>query len=300
VRTVASSTPAPRDTWRPVWAPCPLCGSERRAWLGRRGGAAHRLRLGVETDIVRCRSCHAVYQWPTLLPLSSPYLDFAADEYFASHNQEKSIEAGRQLARSAERHLGGRGRLLELGCGRGGLLMGAAAEGWSVRGVEMTAPFARKASGVDIEIAPIETCRSLDRTYEVILLAAILEHLYDPIACLMKCRAALSLGGLLFIDVPNECGLWARFGWLYQRLRGRRWAVSLAPTFRPFHVVGFCPRSLRQALVQTGFDVIEYHSERWDVPQMLSPGERALASIVMSLGQRLGMGMGLVCWARAR
>jgi len=249
---------------------------------------------------VRCRNCHGVYQWPTLLPQGNPYLEFGSDEYFALHDHEKKIAAGRHLAREAERLLGRKGRLLELGCGRGESLMGAAENGWSVRGVEMTAPFAARAVGVEIEIAPLETCHSLDETHDVILLAAILEHIYDPIACLTRCRQALSAGGVVFIDVPNECSLWARFGWLYQRLRGRRWAASLAPTFPPFHVVGFCPHSLRRVLQKTGFTVIECRTERWRVPQgAFSQGEQVLSDMVLSLGQRIGMGMGITCWARA-
>jgi SAM-dependent methyltransferase len=298
-----SSPPIPRESiWRGQWAPCPLCGSKNRSWLGRRGGAAHRSRLGVETGVVRCRTCHGIYQWPTLLPQANPYLECGGDEYFAQQDQSQAakMEAGSLLAREAQRLLGRKDRMLELGCGRGGLLMGAAAEGWSVQGVEMTPHFASEAAGVEIEISSIESCRSLGETYGVILLAGILEHIYDPISCLLRCRRALKPGGILFIALPNECGLWARFGWLYQRLRGRRWAVSLAPTFPPFHVVGFCPRSLRRALDRTGFDVIECYTERWDVPKMLWPGERALASIVLSLGQQLGMGMGIICWARVR
>jgi SAM-dependent methyltransferase len=297
----ASSANTPDLDWHPEWAPCPLCGSKRRSWLGRRGGVAHRLGLGVETSVVRCRACHGVYQWPVLRPQGNPYLAFAGDEYFALHDRTDKIAIGRHLAREAGRLLGHTGRLLELGCGRGEFLMAAAEEGWAVQGVEMTAHFAQEASGVDIEIAPIETCRSLDHTYDAILLAAVLEHVYDPIACLTRCRAALQPGGVLYVDVPNECGLWARFGWIYQRLRGRRWAVSLSPSFPPFHVVGFCPRSLRRALNGTGFDVIECHTERWLVPQAaLTRSERALAGFVLSLGQRLAMGMGITCWARAR
>jgi hypothetical protein len=52
--------------------------------------------------------------------LSNPHLDFAADDYFASHNEGTKLEAGRQPARKAERFLRR---------GRDGLLMGTAAGG---------------------------------------------------------------------------------------------------------------------------------------------------------------------------
>jgi hypothetical protein len=72
----------------------------------------------------------------------------------------------------------------------------------------------------------------------------LLEHLYDPADCLRRVHD----GGLVFIDVPNECSLFTRLGNAYMRLRGRPWAVNLSPTFPPFHVVGFCPSSLRRLL----------------------------------------------------
>jgi 2-polyprenyl-3-methyl-5-hydroxy-6-metoxy-1,4-benzoquinol methylase len=298
------SGPTPREpgiTWRSVWGACPLCGSDRRVPLGRRGGAAHRLGLGVETSVVRCGDCHGVYQWPVLLPDGNPYVEVVADEYFAQHDREQRIERGFQLAQQAELLLGRKGRLLELGCGRGELLIGASSAGWSARGVEMTEAYVRQAPGIEIEIASLETCHSLEQTYDVVFLAAILEHLYDPLSCLRRCATALASGGLVFIDVPNECGIWAPLGHLYNRLRGRNWSVNLSPTFPPFHVVGFCPRSLRQALERAGFDTLVCRTERWQLPAERVAGiERLLASAILSVGQALGLGMGITCWARVR
>jgi len=259
------------------------------------------LGLGVETCVVRCGECHGVYQWPVLLPDGNPYGEVVADEYFAQHDYEQRIEHGRRLAQQAERFLGRKGRLLELGCGRGELLVGASLAGWSARGVEMTEAYVRQAPGIEIEIAPLETCRSLEQSYDVVLLAAILEHLYDPLSCLRRCAAALAPGGLVFIDVPNECGIWVPLGRLYNRLRGRHWSVNLSPTFPPFHVVGFCPRSLRRALERAGFDTLLCRTERWQLPAgRVSGVERLLSSAILSVGQALGSGMGITCWARAR
>lgn len=43
----------------------------------------------------------------------------------------------------------------------------------------------------------------------------------------------------------------------YEGLRDRDWAMNLSPTFPPYHVVGFTPKSLRRALRATGFEVVE-------------------------------------------
>ncbi len=103
-----------------------------------------------------------------------------------------------------------------------------------------------------VEVADALVAQSLSEEWDVILLAAVLEHLYEPMPVLRRVRDALRPGGLVYIDVPNECALYTRVGNLYQRLRGRDWAVNLSPTFPPFHVVGFCPESLKRALQTAG------------------------------------------------
>jgi SAM-dependent methyltransferase len=239
-----------------------------------------------------------------LLPEGNPYESSSADEYFHAHDPGEKAAAGAAIAEKAQALLGRTGRLLELGCGRGDLLRGAKGRGWQVRGVEMTPGFAREAGAdVDIELASVERARSLDERYDVVVLAAILEHLYDPADCLRRVRDALAEGGLVFIDVPNECSLFTRAGNAYMRLRGRRWAVNLSPTFPPFHVVGFCPRSLRRLLQRARLEVVEMVTPRWQNELPRGRGgwaglESAGVGAALTLGAALGMGSGLLCWAR--
>lgn len=294
-----------RVGWRAEERPCPGCGSGSFRRLGRRGGAAHHARLGIETTIVRCRSCHLVYPRPFLLPDKNPYDAYSSADYFHAHESSAKIANGRLLARRAAELLGRVGLLLELGCGRGELLLGARDQGWDVLGVDMTASWAGEAADLPVELASVEQAQSLDQpdTYDAILLAAILEHLYDPALCLRRVHAALSRGGLVFIDVPNECGLWTRAGNAYMRARGRDWAINLSPTFPPFHVVGFCPASLRKLLASCGFDIVELTTHRWqnELPARPGPMARAetlAAELALTLGASIGMGAGITCWAR--
>ena len=290
--------------WRAEYRPCPACNSARARIIGPRGGRAHREEKGVETQVVRCRDCGVFYTDPTLIPVSNPYAKESAAEYFHLHDSRKKVLHGEMLAAFAEKILGNSGKMLELGCGRGELLKGAASRGWEVRGVEMTEDFAAvaRSSGIDVECSAIEGCKSLDQVYDVVLLAAILEHLYDPLQTLKRVRDALRPGGLVFIDVPNELSLTMRIGNIYMRARGRRWSINLSPTFSPFHVVGFSPTSLRQTLTAVGFRVHTLVVPKWnnDLPQGKTINqklERTALSLVQSIGERLGMGDGITCWA---
>lgn len=291
--------------WRFEDRPCPICGSRDARLLGRRGGTAHREEKGVETGIVRCRRCHGVYQRPTLLPESNPYDWDPVEHYFQLHDSSRKVEAGEKLAAYAESVIGRPGRMLELGCGRGELLRGAANRGWQVLGIEMTKGFAEVACErhrIEVESAPIAEAQALSRTYDVVLLAAILEHLYDPIQTLDRVRAALNRGGLIFIDVPNECSLMTIVGNLYLRLRRTDWAMNLSPSFSPFHVVGFCPRSLRHLLGSTGFSIRSLQLHRWNNAMPPAAGlrghvERMALDGVLTAGQLMGRGAGITCWA---
>jgi SAM-dependent methyltransferase len=249
--------------------------------------------------------CHGVYQRPTLVPEFNPYSECSPESYFHHHCSREKISLGEQLAAFAESMLGRPGSMLELGCGRGELLRGAANRGWRVRGVEMTEEFARIATekhGLEIERTSIERSQSLGDSYDVVLLAAILEHLYEPAETLERVGSALRRGGLVFIDVPNECSLLSRAGNAYMRLRGRDWATNLSPTFAPFHVVGFCPLSLRHLLDRTGFHPLKFELYRLNIPSppradWFSTLEHVGLNAVLSLGNLVGMGAGMTCWA---
>lgn len=259
----------------------------------------------METGIVRCRGCHGVYQRPTLLPESNPYDGYPVEHYFQLHDSSAKVVVGERLAAYAESVIGRPGRMLELGCGRGELLRGAANRGWQVSGIEMTPGFAevaRERHRIEVECSPIAEAQSLSRTYDVVLLAAILEHLYDPVQTLSRVRAALNRGGLIFVDVPNECSLMTTVGNFYLRLRRTDWAMNLSPSFSPFHVVGFCPRSLRHLLRSTGFSISSLELNRWNNAMQPAVGlkghvERMALDAVLTAGQLMGRGAGISCWA---
>lgn len=294
------------SNWRAEDRPCPVCGSSERRFIGRRGGSAHRQGKGIVTNVVCCVRCSTLYAHPTLVPTINPYAAEDPDQYFRLHDRDLKEKTGRSLARTAESMLGRAGRVLEVGCGCGDLLEGARSAGWEAFGIELTPAFAARAraKGLVVEENPAETAALLDGEFDFIIFAAVLEHLYRPMDVLRKARRALRAGGVLFIDVPNEASIAMTAGNLYMRLRRRDWCVNLSPTFAPFHVVGFSPRSLRYALRLGGFEVARLSTPTWgnNLPaphsfwDRIEHGGLTLAS---GLGSPMGAGDGLVCWATA-
>jgi 2-polyprenyl-3-methyl-5-hydroxy-6-metoxy-1,4-benzoquinol methylase len=289
--------------WRPEDRPCPICDLRRARNIGQRGGKADRLQRGVETTVVRCLECDAFYCSPMLIPVGNPYEGESPEKYFEVHDPETKERIGFELAQFAETALGYKGRILELGCGRGELLQGASRAGWKVYGVDRTPSYAEIAAGrgIEVECGCVEDCASLNRTYDVVLLPAILEHLYTPMQTLRRVYHALASRGLIYVEVPNEGSLTTAAANLYRRLQGKDWTQNLSPTFPPYHVVGFTPKSLCDALNSSGFRIHTLKINQYE-PINLGSGllrqvERAASIVIQTLGAKLGRGDGLECWA---
>ncbi|MBI1765572.1 MAG: methyltransferase domain-containing protein [Acidobacteria bacterium] len=287
---------------------CPICVSEPARYLGRRGGAAHRQCLGIETRLWRCGGCGLIFPNPMPIPKGGleQHYGLPPEEYFAAHDEAGKAESAVRLLQKAETLGRGKGRLLDVGAGRGEILYAAKQAGWEVVGIEPSPPFARWAarnSGVEVLTEAIENCSLPAESFEVVILAAVLEHLYEPDAVIRSIARVLRPGGLLFVDVPNEAGLYFHIGNLYQRLRLRNWVVNLSPTFSPFHVFGFTPQSLRRLLAKHGLTPLEWrmyggtslvpHTGGW-----LSAAEKAAARIISDLSNYVEMGTYIETWAR--
>ena len=236
---------------------CPICEIKPTKYIGKRGGSSHRENLGVETQIWSCGACQLIFPNPMPFPTRGlgQHYEVDADQYFQAHDKDIRLEGAFSLIEQAENMLGRKGRLLDVGVGRGEILIAAKERGWEVEGVEPSQSFAQYAEdriGVKIWNQPVEDTKIPENVFDVVILAAVLEHLYDPDEVIKKISGILKPGGLLFLDVPNEKGLFFKVGNAYQRLRGRDWCVNLAPTFSPFHVFGFGPKSLRAILKKHG------------------------------------------------
>ncbi len=239
------------------WLPqlCPTCEVRPTKLMGRRGGRAHRQNLGVECEIWRCRGCGLIFPNPMPVPVKGieQHYSMPAGEYFVHHDVDKKGDAAFGLLRTAEELTGGKGVLLDIGAGRGEILRAATQAGWTAVGIEPSesfADFAAKHSGAEIRREAVEQCGFNEESFDTVVLSAVLEHLYNPGETIREVSRILRSGGALFLDVPNEEGLYFRIGNIYQRLRRRDWVVNLAPTFSPFHVFGFSPRSLRALLTK--------------------------------------------------
>lgn len=261
--------------FRPV--ACGACGSDRPKLLGWRGGDAHQSGAGVRTRIVRCEECSHIYPNPMPFPargLDELYTD--PEDYFHGQDLESKKPYALETLRTIERTLGRRGRYLDVACGLGENLWAARELGWEYEGVDASSAYlawGEKHLGVRGRLGTLEEIKFPDDHFDAVTMNAIIEHLYDPYTTMREVWRVLKPGGLVWFNAPNEDALYQRVGNLYMRAQGRDWVVALAPTFAPFHVQGFNPRSLRRLLARVGLEIVSFKSRGGIWPQK---GEQTL------------------------
>ncbi|MBK7971871.1 MAG: methyltransferase domain-containing protein [Deltaproteobacteria bacterium] len=129
-----------------------------------------------------------------------------------------------------------------------------------------------------------------------------LEHVPDPRRTLRQCRDLLVDGGLLLIDVPNQ------FHSLKDRLKmaGRGVAGArfdhwfFGEVAAEFHMTFFDPRTLRRALAEEGFEVLELRTHLpWHPVYLANPRGRWIQEMLYRIGGRFERGPSIEVIARA-
>lgn len=286
---------------------CPVCESSERDFLGYRGGEAHQSNQGVKTSITRCRGCS--HQYPNPMPFPKVDLDVLyadTDAYFRNHELEQKKNNALGIIKDLETRLGKKGKVLDVGCGRGELVWAAEESGWDAEGIDPSNDFVSfgiKNLGVNARVGTLEEVEFPTSSFDAVTLCGIIEHLYSPFETLREIHRILRPNGWLFFDAPNEDGLYMQFGNLYMRLLGRDWVVTLAPTFPPYHVQGFNPRSLSVLMRRAYFsieklDIFGVVCEQQGEKSFRKKLEFAGAKIVNSVGRAINKGSYMSVWAQ--
>ena len=137
------------------------------------------------------------------------------------------------------------GRILDLGCWTGSLLVAARERGWDGVGVEPSvwASERARARGLDVVTAPWQQHGQAAGTFDLVAMCDVIEHLVDPGAALDEIAHLLAPGGGVVLTVPDA-------GSRLARALGKRWWSVL-----PMHVQYFTRASLTRLLIDHGYEV---------------------------------------------
>lgn len=189
--------------------------------------------------IARCAECGMVALPPCFIA-TGDYAE-AEDPYYVEQAPERIDNAARLLAL-----LPVGGRLLEVGCACGFLLVAARDLGFLVEGVEMSrwaSEQARREYGLDVKTGRLEQLDLADNTYDVVVLADVIEHLTDPRGTIRAVQRILRPGGRILVLTPDV-------GSLVARMAGRHWWGLLDD-----HYFYFSRPTLRRLLEEEGFAI---------------------------------------------
>lgn len=119
------------------------------------------------------------------------------------------------------------GLLFDVGASAGFLLETAAKRGWDIEGIDIQAEqveYLRKKLSCPIHLGLIENL-AVENRYDLLTLIHVLEHTLNPAAFLLKCKALIKPGGIVYAVFPNTASLNDRIKSNMSRwhLKSRRW-----------------------------------------------------------------------------
>ncbi|MDP8257638.1 MAG: methyltransferase domain-containing protein [Candidatus Alcyoniella australis] len=178
-------------------------------------------------------------------------------------------------------------RVLDVGCGTGGIAALLAAVGWQACGIEINERAAQRARerGLDIWSGDFADPQAalpdswLEQRFDLLIFHHSLEHMADPLAVLSRARSLLKRHGVIYLALPNAAGPLAR-------AFGPHWY----PLDLPRHVVHFTPQTLRRTLEVAGFEPTRWHqtlSARTIERSLEAARDRRRPSTLLRLLQRL-------------
>ncbi len=146
-----------------------------------------------------------------------------------------------------------RGRVLDVGCGSGGLLAGVGRRAGYRAGVELSRTAAAEASKVADRVANVAITAELPfprQSFDVVVCADILEHLANPDGALRWVVQWCRPGGAVVISVPNVANWQARL----RLLRGV-WRYEPCGLFDSGHLRFFTRAALFELVAGCGLAV---------------------------------------------
>jgi 2-polyprenyl-3-methyl-5-hydroxy-6-metoxy-1,4-benzoquinol methylase len=204
-------------------------------------------------DVLYCKMCKVgiTTPFPSSTELSSLY---SSGPYRADSGKrfvgvvETAITVSRQLRRRRIEKYMGKGRILDIGCGRGVFLDEMRKHGWKVAGTEYnedTAESINKRYNVNVVTGNPEDWGFPPGSFDVVTMNHVLEHMSAPEKAIDECSKVLREGGLIVLAVPNIMSLQSIIGkhlWFHLDI--------------PYHIYHFSEMGLSSLIEKHGFHLL--------------------------------------------
>ncbi|WP_460956109.1 class I SAM-dependent methyltransferase [Spirosoma litoris] len=232
---------------------CPVCGNNQfKPFLVCNDYLVSQQKFAIQ----ECRRCN--FRLTNPRPDANSIGQYYKSEDYVSHNDE-----GKGLVNTAYRIVrnytlrsklnlinklnGGKGRLLDVGCGTGAFLENCKNAGWEVMGMEPdTDARAVAQKKLQVEIKPNLNALVGEKPFDIISLWHVLEHIPNVNEVIPQLHKLLAKTGTLLIAVPNSDSYDAHYFKEY-------WAAYDVPR----HLYHFTPTTIKPLFQKHGFALVD-------------------------------------------
>ncbi|WP_119166681.1 class I SAM-dependent methyltransferase [Algihabitans albus] len=204
----------------------------------------------VPTEVRQCSTCGSLFQHPW--PDKAEALAFYPADYQNYERPDVPLlskllsMAQRRAAQTFVRQVGQDARMLDFGCGDGSFLGYLAAEGMTdLVGYEPNLRETERETRPKVtRVGSLRELRDAGRTFDVIRMHHVIEHLTELDSTMQGLRHLLSPNGVILVQTPNV----ATATW---RLFGQNWG----PLHYPYHTVLFTPQGMEAGSQRWGLKI---------------------------------------------
>lgn len=246
-------------------AKCPICRTSRLKMVGIPQISIN-LRNFVKNDhyVFKCNDCCFYFVYPQIVFNRQTWEKFYNAEYFEDNSRIsiwlRKKDRKKRLNRLSRYKNNEKINFLDIGCGKGEVIVDAQKRNWNVYGLDISDnrnAFA-KMMGISFILGDIFQAKFKDDYFDCIYMDSVLEHVDDPLGYLKEINKIMKKGGVLYIGVPNEDSLFNGIKKILYYIFGKKKiSPNLKPFATPYHINGFTKNSLRIVARDSKFEILQ-------------------------------------------
>jgi 2-polyprenyl-3-methyl-5-hydroxy-6-metoxy-1,4-benzoquinol methylase len=173
-------------------------------------------------------------------PIYAGY-EYATDEFF-NEQYDRSLERIYSLSKN---YLKGNEKVLEIGCGAGGILKAFQDKGFDVEGCDLGSKYLEygRSKGLTMHHGSSQSLVELNKKFDFVIMSNVFEHMSNLKAELNTARELLNEGGRVFIDLPGILHIQSSH-------------IRLFNVLQNAHNYNFSLNTLSKVLASKGFEVL--------------------------------------------
>lgn len=223
---------------------CSICLGEKFSYVDSLG----------KSKIYACNKCGVMFQYPfpSKLKLKRFYkalyegksMLISTEKAFEKYNKNQEIGRIQEIENFKKG-----GALLDIGASSGFFLKALShRKNWNAKGIEISPAAVQKAkqNKVDVIRGDIFTGKIKNKTYDVITMHSVLEHIDNPDAHIKEIHKKLKEKGVVVVSVPNV----RSFEYFFYKLLHKKFAGFISE-----HIFYYTPKSITILLESNNFEI---------------------------------------------